>query len=96
MYQSKITDERKRFENESVLVEHLDDENVNYNSVSSFNVVITNANKGEDLDEIIKTNEVNKHNEFRKNLFQRNPRVNLAAGDLNDFSHNRMLNDNIT
>ena len=56
---------------------------------------ITNANKGEDLDEIIKTNEVNNHNEFRENLLQRNTRVNLTAGDLNDFWHNRMLNDNI-
>ena len=55
---------------------------------------ITNANKGEDLDEIIKTNEVNKHNEFRENLLQRNTRVNLTTGDLNDCWHNRMLNDN--
>ena len=47
----KITDERKGVENENVLVEHLVDENVNYDSVSSFNVDMTNTNKGEDLDE---------------------------------------------
>ena len=45
----KITDERKRVENENVFVEHL--ENVNYDSVSSFNADITNRNQGEDLDE---------------------------------------------
>ena len=49
----KITDERKHAENENVLVEQLVDENVNHNSVSSFSVKIINANKGEDLDEII-------------------------------------------
>ena len=26
---------------------------------------------------------------------QKNPRVNLTVGDLNDLSHNRMLNNNI-
>ena len=26
---------------------------------------------------------------------KKNPRVNLTAGDLNDLSHNRMLNNNI-
>ena len=45
----KITDERKRVEIENVFVEHL--ENVNYDSVSSFNADITNRNQGEDLDE---------------------------------------------
>ena len=91
----KITDERKRVENENVLVEHLVDENVNYDSVSSFNADITNRNQGEDLDESIQTNEDNKHNKFRENPSEKNPRVNLTAGDLNDLSHNRMLNDNI-
>ena len=37
----QITDERKRVENENVLVEHLADENINYDSISSFNVDIT-------------------------------------------------------
>ena len=37
----KITDERKRVENENVLVKHLVDENVNYESASSFNEDIT-------------------------------------------------------
>ena len=37
----KITDERKRVANENVIVEHLVDENVNYDSASSFNVDIT-------------------------------------------------------
>ena len=37
----------------------------------------------------------NKHNKFMEDLSQKNPRVNLTAGDLNDLSHNRMLNDNI-
>ena len=37
----KITDERKRVENENVLVKHLFDENVNYGSASSFNADIT-------------------------------------------------------
>ena len=53
----KITDERNRVENENVLVEHLVDENVNYDGVTSFNADITNMNKGEDLDESIQTNE---------------------------------------
>ena len=57
--------------------------------------LITNRNKGEDLDESIQTNEDNKHYEFRENLSQKNPKVNLTAGDLSDLSHNRMLNDNI-
>ena len=91
----KITDERKRVENENVLVKHLVDENVNYDSVSSFNADITNRNQGEDLDESIQTNEDNKHNKFRENLSQKTPRVNLTAGHLNDLSHNRMLNNNI-
>ena len=47
----KITDERKRVENENVFVEHL--ENVNYDSVSSFNADMTNRNLGEDLDDSI-------------------------------------------
>ena len=89
----KITDERKRAENENVLVEHLVHENVNYDSVSSFNVDITNRNKAEDLDESIETNEDNKHNELRENLSQKTPRVNLTPGDLSDLSDNRMLND---
>ena len=93
---STITDERKRIENENVLVEHLVDENVNYDSVSSFNADITNRNQGKDLDDSIETNEdSNKHNKFRENLSLKNPRVNLTAGDLNDLSHNRMLNDSI-
>ena len=79
----KITDERKRVENENVLVEHLVDENVNYDSVSSFNADITNRNQGEDLDESKKANEGNKHNKFRENLSQKHPRVNLTACDLN-------------
>ena len=91
----KITDERKRVENENVLVEHLVDENVNYDNVSSFNADITNRNQGKDLDESKQTNEGNKHNKFRENLSQKNPRVNFTVGDLNDLSHNRMLNDNI-
>ena len=37
----KITNERKRVENENILVKHLVDENVNYDSVSSFNADIT-------------------------------------------------------
>ena len=57
----KITDERKHIENENVLVEHLLDKNVNYDSVSSFITDITNMNQGEDLDESIKTNKDNKH-----------------------------------
>ena len=47
----KITDERKRVEIENVFVEHL--ENVNYDSVSSFNADMTNRNQGEDLDDSI-------------------------------------------
>ena len=39
----KITDERKRVKNENVLVEHLVDQNVNYNNVSSLNVDITSV-----------------------------------------------------
>ena len=46
--------------------------------------------------ESIQTNEDNKHDEFRENLSQKNPRVNLTAGDLIDLLHNRMLNDNVT
>ena len=91
----KITDERKRVENKNVLVEHLVDGNVNYDSISSFNAAITNRNQGEDLDKSVQTNEDNKHNKFRENLYQKNPRVNLTTGDLNDLSHNRMLNGNI-
>ena len=91
----KITDERERVENENVIVEHLVDENVNYDSVSSFNVDITNRNKGEDLDERMQTNVDSKHNVFKENLSQKTPRVNLAVGDLSDLSHYRMLNDNI-
>ena len=91
----KITDERKRVENENGLVEHLVDGNVNYDSVSSFNADITNRNQGEDLDDSIETNEDNKHNKFKENLPRKNPRVNLTAGDLNDLSHKRMLNDYI-
>ena len=92
----KITNERKRVENENVFVKHLVDENVNYDSVSSFNADITNRNQGVDLDDSIETNEdSNKHNKFRENLSLKNPRVNLTAGDLNDLSHNRMLNGNI-
>ena len=37
----KITNERKRVENENVFVKHFVDENVNYDSVSSFNADIT-------------------------------------------------------
>ena len=37
----KITEEKKCVENENAIVEHLVDENVNYDSVSSFNVDIT-------------------------------------------------------
>ena len=91
----KMTEKRKRVKNENVLVEYLVDENVNYDRVSSFNMDITYRNKGEDLDESIQTNEDNKHNEFRKNFSQKNPRVYLTVGDLSDFSHKRMLNDNI-
>ena len=87
----KITDERKRVKNENVLVEHLVDESVTYDSVSSFNVDITNRNKGGDLDESIQTNEDNKHNKFRENLSQKNPRVNLTVGDLSDLSHTECL-----
>ena len=53
----KITEERKCVENENVLVEYLVDENVNCDSVPSFNVDITNKNKVEDLDESVQTNE---------------------------------------
>ena len=53
----KITEERKRVENENVLVEYLVDENVNCDSVPSVNVDITNKNKVEDLDESVQTNE---------------------------------------
>ena len=67
----KITRERKRVENENVIVEHLVDENVNHDSVSSFNVDITNRSKCEDLDESMQTNEDNKHNEFKENLSQK-------------------------
>ena len=91
----KITDERKHAKNENVLAEHLVDENVNYDSVSSFNVNITNRSKSEDLDESIQTNEDNRHKEFRENLSQKNPRINLIVGDLSNPSLNRMLNDNI-
>ena len=91
----KITDERKRVENENVIVEHLVDENVNCDSVSSFNMDITNRNKGKDLDESMQANEDSKHNEFKENLPQKTPRVNLTVGDLSDLSHNRMLYDNI-
>ena len=71
----KIT--RKRVENaNNVIVEYLVDENVNYDSVSSFNENITNRNKGEDLDESIQTNEDSKYNEFKENLSQKSPRVN--------------------
>ena len=91
----KITNERKRVENENVFVKHLVDENVNYDSVSSFNADITNWNQGEDLDGSVQKNEDNKHNKFRENLSQKAPRVNLTAGNLNDLSHNRMLNNNI-
>ena len=91
----KIMDDRKRVENENVLVEHIVDENVNYNSVSSFNADITNRNQGEDLDDSIQTNEDNKYNKFRENLSRKSPRVNSTAGGLNDLSHNRMLNDNL-
>ena len=62
----KITDERKRAKNENVFSEHLVDENVNYDSVSSFNMNITNRNKSEDLDDSIQTNEDNRHKEFRE------------------------------
>ena len=79
----KISDERKRVENENVLVEDLVDENVNYDNVSSFNADITNRNQGEDLDESKQANEGNKHNKFRENLSQKHPRVNLTACDLN-------------
>ena len=78
-----------------LIVEHLVDENVNYDSVSSFNVDITKRNKGEDLDESMQTNEDSKYNEFKENLSQKTPRVNLTIVDLSDLSHNRMLNDNI-
>ena len=91
----KITDERKRVENENVLVKHFVDENANYDSVSSFNADITNRNQGEDLDESIQTNEHNKHDKFKENVSQKTPRVNLTAADLNDLSHNRMLYNNI-
>ena len=67
----KITDERKRVENENVLVEQLVGENVNYDSVSSFNADITNMNQSEDLDESIQTNKDNMHNKFRENPSQR-------------------------
>ena len=52
-------------------------------------------NQGEYLDQSIQTNEDNKHKKFRENLSQKHPRVNLTAGDVNDLSHNRMLNDNV-
>ena len=81
----KITDERKRAENENVIVEHIVDENVNYDSVSSFNVDITNRNKGEDLDKRMQTNVDSKHNVFKENLSQKTPKVNLAVGDLSDL-----------
>ena len=78
----KITDQRKRVENENASVdEHLLDQNINYDSVSSFNADITN--------------EDNKYSKFRENLSRKKPRVNLTAGDLNGISHNRMLNDNL-
>ena len=73
----KITDERKRVENENVLVEQLVGENVNYDSVSSFNAGITNMNQSEDLDESIQTNKDNMHNKFRENPCQKNTRVSL-------------------
>ena len=91
----KITDERKRVENENVLVKHLVDENVNYDSVSSFNADITNRNQGEDLDESIQTNEDNKHNNSKEYLSQKIPPVNLTAGNLIGLSHNRLPNDKI-
>ena len=91
----KITDERKRVENENVLVKHFVDENANYDSVSSFNADVTNRNQGEDLDESIQTNEHDNHDKFKENLSQKTPRVNLTAADLNDVSHNRMLYNNI-
>ena len=69
----KIAEERKRVENENVLVEHL--ENVNYDSVSSFNGDITSRNQDEDLDDSIETNENNKHNKFRENLSRKNPMI---------------------
>ena len=53
----KITEERKRVENENVLVEYLVDGNVNCDSVPFFNVDITNKSKVEDLDESVQTNE---------------------------------------
>ena len=53
----KIAEERKRVENENVLIEYLVDENVNCDSIPSFNVDITNKNKVEDLDESVQTNE---------------------------------------
>ena len=91
----KITNERKHIENGNVLVEHLVDENVNYDIVSSFNVDITNRNQGEDLDESIQINEVGKHNKFREDLSQEKLRVNLTAGNMIDLSHNRLLNEKI-
>ena len=69
----KITEERKRVENENVLVEHL--EKVNYDSVSSFNAEITSRNQDEDLDDSTETNEDNKHNKFRENLPRKNPMI---------------------
>ena len=56
---------------------------------------ITNRSKSEDLDESIQTNEDNRHKEFRENLSQKNPRINVIVGDLSNPSLNRMLNDNI-
>ena len=91
----KITDERKHIENGNVLVEHLVDENINYDVVSSFNVDITNRNQSEDLDESIQINEVGKHNKFREDLSQKKLRVNLTAGNIIALSHNRLLNEKI-
>ena len=75
----KSTDERKRVENENVLVEHLVDENVNYDSVSSFNANITNRNQGEDLDESIQTNEDHKHNKFSEKSSRRKPKSKFSC-----------------
>ena len=42
----KITDERKRVENINAFIEHIVDENVNHESVVSFNADMANMKKG--------------------------------------------------
>ena len=82
-----IEKDEKHLEEDGIVIEQVVDDNLDYENMPSFNIEKAALSQ---VDERVK--KIGDEQCFYKNG---TPRINLTAGDLDDISHNRMLNDSV-